>query len=186
MNDLTRVSVGLFVAFAVHDAEELVTMAPTSRRVLSRTPTWVPIPDDLRTRGVSQSHVNVGIGIMAALVAGTAVAGVRTQGRSAWFRGGLLAFGAHGLTHLASAVASREYTTGVATSPTIVIPFWLWARRVLRRNGIREHDAKSTAVAISVFPLLLAVHVVTRLILGQRSLGSSPVAERPAQQSGQI
>lgn len=184
MNDLTRASLGLFAAFAVHDAEELVTMAPTSRRVLSRVPKWVPIPDELRTRGVSQTHVNVRIGIMAALVATATVAGVRTQGRSAWFRGGLLAFGAHGFTHLASAVVWREYTTGVATSPTIVIPFWLWARRVLRRNGIREHDAKSTAVAVSVFPLILATHAVTRLILGQKSVGGAPVADRGGRQKG--
>lgn len=153
-------------------------MAPTSRRALARVPEWVPVPDDLRTRGVSQTHVNVGIGIMSALVATAAVAGVRTQGRSAWFRGGLLAFGAHGFTHLATSIAAREYTTGVATSPTIVIPFWLWARGALRRNGVREHDAMSTAVAISVLPLTLGVHVLARLILGRKSAASVPVRDR--------
>lgn len=178
MNDLTRASLGFFAAFAIHDAEELVTMAPSSRRVLARVPKWAPIPDDLRMRGLSQTHVNAGIGIMAALVATASVAGVRTEGRSVWFRGGLLAFGAHGFTHLATAVAAREYTTGVATSPTIVIPFWLWARRVLRRNGIREHDAKSIAVAVSVLPLILGTHVFTRLILGKKSAANIPVRGR--------
>ncbi len=169
MDDTTRVCLGLFAAFAVHDAEELLTMPATSSRALQQLPAWAPVSDEIRERGVSQTHANVSIGIMATLVAASTVAGVRTHGRSALFRGALTAFGVHGFTHMASAVATRGYTTGVATSPTVVIPYWLWARRVLRKNGVHLHDAKSTAVAISVLPLVFAVHGVTRLVLRERS-----------------
>ncbi len=184
MKDITRVSLGLFAAFAVHDGEELLTMAPTSQELLARMPAWAPIPKELRERGISQTHVNVGIGVMAALVATASAAGIRTQGRSAWFRGGVLAFGLHGFTHLVSAIVARGYTTGVATAPTIVIPYWLWARSVLKRNGVSQHDAKSTAIAVSVFPLLIVVHALTRLALGRKSVGGSRTSRSGAERRG--
>lgn len=168
MRRTTRACLGLFVAWAVHDAEELLTMSRTSRDVLSRVPDWAPIPAELRANGVSQAHANLGIAIMGGVMATAAAAGVRTGGRSAWFRGALLAFGAHGFTHLAASVAARGYTTGVVTAPTIVIPYWLWARRVLRQHDVPEHDPKSTAIAIAAAPLMFAIHALTHVILGRR------------------
>lgn len=169
MNGIDRVCLALFGAWALHDAEELLTMSRTSQRVLARLPRWAPIPADLRANGVSQAHVNLSIAIMGVVVASAACAGARSGGRSPWFRGALLAFGVHGFTHLAASAAARGYTTGVVTAPTIAIPYWLWARRALHQHDVREHDAKSTMVAIAALPVLFATHALTRSILGRET-----------------
>ena len=82
-----------------------------------------------------------------------------------------MAFGLHGFTHLASCLAAKRYTTGVVTSPLVVIPYWLWARRVLKRHGIRPEDPKAVATALAVFPALAGVHAAVRKILGEGALG---------------
>ena len=64
----------------------------------------------------------------------------------------LLGFGVHGFTHIAMALAARRYVTGVATAPTVVIPFWLWARRELARAGVRDDDRAAVLAAIAAQP----------------------------------
>ncbi len=179
MKTTTAASLGLFAAWALHDVEELATMSHTSGGTLSRMPAWVPIGSDLRTQGVSQTHVNVSIAIMGAVVATAALAGARTGGRSPWFRGALQGFGLHGCSHLGASAVTRGYTTGVATSPAIVIPYWLWARRALRRHGIRDIDARSTAVALLTVPVMFTVHALTRAVLGPRSVRTSTGGPSP-------
>lgn len=175
MKPTTAVSLGLFAAWAAHDAEELVTMAPTSRGVFRQLPSFLPIPRSLRERGISQKHVNVSLCLMAVPVALSAVAGVKTDGRSPWFRGGLLAFGIHGFTHMANSVAKRGYTSGVATAPVIVVPYWIFARRVLRQHGVGGADRKIDAIALAAAPLTLGVHLLSAALLREDSLG--PVTE---------
>jgi Protein of unknown function with HXXEE motif len=160
----TTVSLGLFAAWACHDLEELFTMRETSRVVAARMPDWVPIPDDVRQDGLSQQHVNLAISLMGAYLAGVSAAGVRSQGRSRLFRSALLAFGLHGFGHIGATAALRQYTTGVATSPTIVIPYWLWARRALAREGLSDQDGTVRWAAATLL-LLPVVHVATRLLL---------------------
>jgi hypothetical protein len=160
----TTVSLGLFAAWACHDLEELFTERETSRVVAARMPDWVPIPDDVRQNGLSQQHLNVAISLMGAYVAGVSALGVRSQGRSRLFRGGLLAFGLHGFGHIGATAALRQYTAGVATSPTIVIPYWLWARRALAREGLSDPDGTARWAAASLL-LIPVVHVATRLLL---------------------
>lgn len=171
MHPLTRVAAGFTAAWAIHDLEELLTMARSSRTALAKMPERIPLPEGMRERGVSQAHVNLSIGIMAANVALASWEGVRTQGRSALFRGALLVFGAHGVTHLLSSAVLRGYSTGVVTSPLVVLPFWWWARREYRRVGVRDLDAKAVGVAVAAVPVLVAVHVATWLALGKRSIG---------------
>jgi hypothetical protein len=60
--------------------------------------------------------------------------------------------------------ALRRYTTGVATSPTIVIPYWLWARRALAREGLSDREG-TARWAVAALLLLPVVHVATRLLL---------------------
>src|ERR687898_3519143 len=91
MQRTTTVSLGLFAAWACHDLEELFTMRETSRVVAARMPDWVPIPDDVRRDGLSQQHVNLGISLMGAYLAGVSAVGVRSQGRSRLSRSALLA-----------------------------------------------------------------------------------------------
>lgn len=185
MKSITVVSAGLFAAWAVHDTEELGTMAAGSRRVFGRVPRALPLPESLQSRGLSQPHVNLSVGLMAIPVAAAAIRGVRTQGRSRWFRGALLAFGIHGFTHLGNSAVMRSYTTGAATAPVIVIPYWLLARSVLRRHGLDTVDRTTTAAAIAVFPLTIGVHLVSAAILGERSLGRSEAPERTLETAGQ-
>jgi len=181
MQRTTTVSLGLFAAWACHDLEELFTMRETSRVVAARMPDWVPIPDDVRQDGLSQQHVNLGISLMGAYFAGVSAVGVRSQGRSRLFRGALLAFGLHGFGHIGVTAALRQYTTGVATSPTIVIPHWLWAHRALAREGLSDRDGTARWAAATLL-LLPVVHVATRLLLNAleaaRSCEVGDVGER--------
>lgn len=165
MQRATKVSLGLLATWAVSDLEELLTMSGNSTDVLRRLPRSVPIPDELRREGLSPGHVAAAIGIMALVVGAAAAAGVRSGGRSPIFRGALLAFGVHGFGHLATAAALRRYTSGVATAPTMVIPFWLWARRELARDGLADTDRAAVAVAASVAPLTLGVHALVYRVL---------------------
>jgi Protein of unknown function with HXXEE motif len=160
----TTVSLGLFAAWACHDLAELFTMRETSRVVAARMPDWVPIADDVRTDGLSQQHVNLGISLMGAYFAGVSAVGVRSRGRSRLFRSALLGFGLHGFFHIAGSVALRQYTTGLATSPTIVIPYWLWARRALAREGLSDREGTARWAAATLL-LLPVVHVAIRLLL---------------------
>jgi hypothetical protein len=164
MQRTTRISLGLFAAWACHDLEELFTERETSRVVAARMPDWVPIPDDVRQNGLSQQHLNLAISLMGAYIAGISAVGVRSRGRSRLFRGGLLAFGLHGFVHIGATAALRQYTAGVATSPTIVIPYWLWARRALAREGLSDRDGTARWAAASLL-LLPVVHAATRLLL---------------------
>ena len=164
MGRTRTISLGLFAAWACHDLEELFTMRETSRVVASRMPNWVPIPGDVRHQGLSQQHVNLGISLMGAYVAGVSALGARSRGRSRLFRGALLAFGVHGFGHIGVTAFLRQYSSGVVTSATIVIPYWLWARGALAREGLSDRDGTAPSAAASIL-LIPTVHVVTRLLL---------------------
>jgi hypothetical protein len=69
--------------------------------------------------------------------------------------------------HIGVTAAQRQYTTRVGTSPTIVIPYWLWARRPLAREGLSDRDGTAPWAAVSIL-LIPTVHVVTRLVLGRK------------------
>lgn len=165
---------GLLVAWTVHDLEELATMPRESRRTLDRLPQWVPLPEDLRVRGLSRREVALAIGCVGSVMAGASLAGLRTRGRSPLFRGAVLAFGLHGAGHLAASLGARGYTTGVATVPVVVLPYWLHARRVLDRYGLSEADHPAVAVALAGVPLTVAAHVLSCALLGRGAVGGAP------------
>ena len=171
MKDTTAAAIGLFAAWAIHDAEEVATMAPESKRILSRLPGRSRRFRRLRKHGLSQAHVNLSVGLMGGVVAAASIRGIATEGKSAFFRGSVLAFGIHGIGHIAGSIVARRYTTGVATVPLVVIPYWLWARKVLQRHKLRDDDAVASRVAYAGIPVLWAVHGITALILGARSIG---------------
>lgn len=174
VNHMHAATWGLLAAWAVHDAEELATMSSSSRDILSRFPEGVPIPEEWREHGVPQRHIVTGIGVMAAVMTAAAADGARTRGASTLYRGTLLGFGLHGFGHLASAAALRRYAPGVVTSPVVVIPFWLWARQVLRRHGLRDVEPSTVAIAATGPALALAVHA------GVRACQSGPPSARVA------
>ncbi|WP_435227183.1 HXXEE domain-containing protein [Streptomyces sp. Tue6028] len=113
---------GLLAAWMLNDAEELATTA--------------------RFSGMPQRRVGVAIGLMGCVVTAASAAGARTGGRSRFFRTAVTAFGLHGVTHLASAAVLGRYTPGVATAPTVVIPYALWAARRMRAAGVPLTDGE--------------------------------------------
>ena len=171
MDKAQAVSLGLFVAWCINDAEELVTLADSSRLVAERAPAFLPLPEAFRRGGFSKKHTYHGIATMGVLVGTASLAGYVTHGRSPLFRGALVAFGVHGCTHVASALAMRKYTSGVVTAALTTIPYWHWARRTLREAGLSDTDRSAVVVAVLAWPSLLAVHVGTALRLGDASFG---------------
>ncbi len=192
MRRSTKVSLGLLVTWAISDIEELATMSRTSQQVLARLPERLPVPGPLRRAGISPSQFLAVFGMMGVVMGTAAVRGIRSEGRSAAFRGALLGFGLHGFGHLAVSAAARQYVSGAVTAPTMVIPFWLWARRELARDGLTVTDRSAVAVAAAGVPMTLGMHALAYWLcqpgrttsgtpFGSRAgRGSAPPRPRPA------
>src|SRR6266498_2888729 len=82
MKCTTKVGLGLFAAWAIHDFEELCTMSENSKQIYGKLPKKAPIPQGLRRAGMSQKHVRIGTGCMALVMGTAAVLGVRSEGRA--------------------------------------------------------------------------------------------------------
>jgi hypothetical protein len=112
-------------------------------------PAGLPVPAEWRQNGLPQRHLAVGMSTMGLLMAAASADGYRTGGRSAFYQNVLLGFGLHGIGHVGLAVALRGYASGVATSPTIVIPFWLGATRYLDAKGVpARRSVRAAALSI--------------------------------------
>jgi hypothetical protein len=165
MNRLHVATTGLFAAWMVHDLEELATMSANSRALVRRLPDWVPVAASVRERGFTQRYVATGIRAVGVVMAAASVRGYRTRGRSAFYQNLLLGFGLHGLGHIGMSLLARGYTSGVATAPTVVIPFWLWASRALRNAGVPNRRSLPAAIALSTGTIAggrLAAYAITR------------------------
>ncbi|MER7079561.1 Protein of unknown function with HXXEE motif-containing protein [Saccharopolyspora kobensis] len=159
------VTLGLFLAWLANDAEEWFTMAPWTQANPDRTPPWMREP-------MSQEHARTAISLMGLVVLAASVRGARTGGRSPFFQSALFGFGAHGVGHLAATALHGGYTPGVATAPTVVIPYSLWAWRELGRAGVRRDDSRSWLSGVLMIPVsLAAVHGAARLITRWRKTG---------------
>ncbi|MFI6786482.1 HXXEE domain-containing protein [Nonomuraea sp. NPDC050383] len=167
---------GLLAAWAVHDAEELVTMPGWAGRAGPRLRRRFPgVPWE--RLDVSRAHTTVAIGLMGGAVAALSAAGARTGGRSPAFQAALTAFGLHGVVHLAQAAVTRGYTPGAVTAPLVVIPFTVWARRRLREAGVPAPPRGSSAVGALAVPLLLAgVHAAAHAVTRRRDRGGRPTS----------
>jgi hypothetical protein len=165
MNRVRLATAGLFVAWMIHDLEELATMSENSRALMSRLPEWIPVPSSVRQRGLSPRYVGTGIAAVGVVVAAATERGIRTRGRSAFYQDALLAFGLHGLGHVGMSLLARGYTSGVATAPTVVVPFWLWATRALHQAGVPNRRDLPAAIATFAGCLAgghLTAYLVTR------------------------
>ncbi|WP_225800121.1 HXXEE domain-containing protein [Streptomyces sp. NK15101] len=144
------VTYGLFLAWAVHDAEELARGPRWVRENLPALRERFPgVPERVwkAVGSVDEREFAAAVGVMAVIVGAAAVAGARSGGRSAFYQGAVNGFGLHGLVHLAQAVAARDVTPGAATSPFVVVPFSLWARGRLRRAGVLRPAGAGGVVA---------------------------------------
>jgi Protein of unknown function with HXXEE motif len=165
-NRIPLATAGLFVAWMVHDLEELATMTDTSRTMLQQLPDWMPVPDSIRQQGLTTRYLVTGIAIIGLIVAAAAVRGYRTQGRSAFYQNTLLAFGVHGLGHLAVSLLTRGYTSGVATAPLVLL-FWLWATRALEEAGVPNRRSLPAAIALLAGSLAVG-HFTAYLLTGNQ------------------
>ena len=165
-NRIPLATAGLFVAWMVHDLEELATMSDTSRTLVQQLPDWMPVPDSIRQQGLTTRYLATGIATIGLIVAAAAVRGYRTQGRSAFYQNTLLAFGLHGLGHLAVSLLTRGYTSGVATAPLVLL-FWLWATRALEEAGVPNRRSLPAAIALLAGSLAVG-HFTAYLLTGNQ------------------
>jgi len=167
------VPASLLVSFAANDGEELVTMSSMPSMVadvLSRLP--APLRSlagsRLKTLTLSRRHVQVGVATMGVLFGVAVLDGVRTAGRSRFYQDAQRIFGLHAYGHMAAALLTRGYTPGVATSPTVVLPVWWWARSQ-RTNVYRSGPLGRSLWGTFQLPALAAA---TRL-WGRRGWGAA-------------
>jgi hypothetical protein len=158
---------GLFAAWVANDLEELATMAGwtrAARPVFQER--FSKVPEAVWERmELSQRDVGVAIGLMGVVMAAASADGARTGGRSPFFRTVLAGFGLHGVAHLAQSLAYRGYTPGVATAPTVVIPYSVWAVRRLKAAGIKSGGTGATAATLALLPVTVAgVHALAHRI----------------------
>lgn len=169
----TTVTWGLFVAWVIHDTEELVAIPRWlnhARPRLERRMTAVPASMWSRFSG-SQEHTTLAICLMGGLIAAASAAGSRTNGHSPFYQAVLTGFGAHVVVpHIASAVVTGGYTPGLLTAPTVVAPFSWWAWRKLRAADVEK--AKLPAGALALVPISIgAAHAGAACLLwGYRRL----------------
>ncbi|MFH9724475.1 HXXEE domain-containing protein [Streptomyces sp. NPDC017254] len=160
---------GLFLAWAVHDVEELAFGPRWLRENVPLLRERFPgVPEAVwrAAESVDEREFTLAVGVMAAVVGAAAVAGARSGGRSAFYQGALNGFGLHGLVHLAQAAAVRGVTPGSVTSPLVVVPFTLWARGRLRRAGVLRPSGLLDVVAglgVAAGATVLAHAVARRL-----------------------
>ena len=165
MNRIQLATTGLFGAWLAHDLEELATMSESSRVLMKRLPGWLPVPASLRDQGLTDRYLATGIATVGVVVAAAALRGYRTQGRSTFYQNALLGFGLHGFGHIGLSLLVGGYASGVATSPTVVIPFWLWAARTLDQAGVpnrRSVPVAITLTAVSIAGGHLAAYLITK------------------------
>jgi hypothetical protein len=165
MNRIRLATAGLFVAWMAHDLEELATMSDTSRTLVPRLPDWMPLPASMRQHGLTARYLTTAIPAVGLVVAAAAVRGYRTEGRSAFYQNTLLGFGLHGLGHIAMSLLARGYASGVATAPTVVVAFWLWATRALQQAGVPNRRSVPAAIALVAGSLAfghLAAYLLTK------------------------
>lgn len=170
---LGETGIGLLVAWAVHDAEEVAAGPGWIRAHVPELRERFPEAPERLWRwmeSVDEREFAVAVALMGALVAGAAVDGRRTGGRSATYQTALAGFGLHGLVHLAQAAALRQYTPGSVTSALVVVPYTVWARARLRRRGVlRPARAWHAALGLTFAAAGVAgAHLAARRITGRR------------------
>jgi Protein of unknown function with HXXEE motif len=97
---------------------------------------------------------------MAGIVGLATWRGLVTQGASLTYRLTVEAFGLHGIGHLAASGALRDYTPGVATTPSVVLPYTLWAGQQAGRE-FGPVSGRTRSLAAASIPVALAIcHLV--------------------------
>jgi hypothetical protein len=165
------IAAGLSVAWAVHDLEEILGTPywrdKVVRRLQERYPR-VPVTAWRAVR-IDTAQMAVAVGLVAVPVAGAAAYGAATGGRSPLFQATLTAYGIPGVGHVAGSLLARDYTPGVLSSPLLVVPYALRARRRLQRIGAWQPLAgRHLAWSLLALPRLLPGAQLTARLLTRR------------------
>lgn len=157
---------GLLFAWVVHDIEELATMSSWSREAAATLAERYPsVPEAVWRRvPMGQTQASVAIALVGVVMAAASADGARTGGRSPFFQAMLAGFGWHALTHVGQTVAYGGYTPGVATAPTVVAPYSLWAWRRLKRAGVVRRTSGGSWALWAMPAMVGGAHVVGRLV----------------------
>src|ERR1017187_3813725 len=75
-------------------------------------------------------------GLVGMVIAWASWDGARTGGRSCFFQIVLIAFGLHGIFHVAQSIVTRAFAPGVITASLIVASYSGWACSRGKRAGI--------------------------------------------------
>ncbi|KAA0022255.1 HXXEE domain-containing protein [Antrihabitans cavernicola] len=145
---MKRVTLGLFGAWLLHDAEEWFTLAPFSARKAASGGGQVGLP--WMRREISEAHAHTAVALVGVVIAAASARGYRTEGRSRFYQAALAGFGLHGFSHLGMTVAERGYTPGVVTAPIVVLPFGYYAHRELARTGVARPGLRTALEGIAV------------------------------------
>jgi Protein of unknown function with HXXEE motif len=155
----SSVTWGLLAAWVVHDLEEVLAFGPWQRAggigAMRRRLTFIPAAAFDAAERITPRRYALAVGVVGSVVAVASARGAATGGRSALFQGLLTGFGMHAATHVGWSAAAGGYTPGIATTPTIVMPFSWWALRSLRRAGVATPVSPAEAVAGVVGAVLL-------------------------------
>ncbi|MDI6101472.1 HXXEE domain-containing protein [Actinoplanes sp. NEAU-A12] len=154
---------GLFVAWAVHDVEEVATASWWSARTTPRLLADGWPPGLVEVVGSTTPRFALAAALVGVAVLSAALSGVRSDGHAAFFRAAVLVFGWHGLVHVAQAVLLRDYVPGLVTALLLVIPYAFWHGRRLRPDPV---PGKTIAVVAGfAVALTAAAQAVARLLL---------------------
>mgnify|MGYP000945558577 CR=1 FL=1 len=90
---------------------------------------------------------------------------LRSRGRGALYQDFQWVFGLHGLSHIGASLVTKGYTTGVLSSPTVVLPQFAYVMRALDQAQVphRIHPVR----AISRVAGWLAVSHLTGYIVSR-------------------
>ena len=144
------------VAFLVHDAEELATLAPWLRAHANQLPSAL----QAHAASVTTSGAATSVAILFAIFILAAWDGVRRARRGERSWPFLLAAGAlagNALTHVGQALYFRGYTPGVVTALLVSAPYALLLARALVRAKV---ITRGQALALLAFGVVIQIPIV--------------------------
>lgn len=144
----------LFVAWLIHDVEEAITFPATCDRLANETGV-----DRLR---IDHRQSWRAVGLMGAVVALACRAGVKTEGRSKFYRAVVAGLEGHVATHVVASAVQRRYTAGVVTAVPVMLPGAAFARRKPRdaRSPLTPRDYLRGAAIL--LPAAMACRALAR------------------------
>ena len=173
------------IAFAVHDAEEVLAAADWQRRAPALLRARFPRVTDrvVDAVAVSPRRMKDAVAVVSCAVAAvTAVSLKQLDGPPRLLRSAVAVFGAHSITHLLQAVVLRSYTPGVATAVAVVAPYSAWAWRALNKADPGSiprlvPTVLKAAPAVLLLAFLAQWSAARRATHGLRKSASNPESE---------